>query len=152
MFPSPLCKGKVYTPNVAIRSPRSGLCSPLWVTCHHSLCTPATQATWSLLLTCRFLLCTFAHPGPSAWNDLACCPAHSSITSSGKFSLSPCTHSGPEASGLGSWPSLGIPVTLCPPCVELLCVRVFPRPASSALPSRGVNCRELKGATPFCFV
>lgn len=150
--PSRLCRSKGCTPNVA--SPLdlafAALSGPSIATPCLMPCTPATQTTWSMLLPCHFLLRTFAHPGPSFWNGLASCPAHSIITPQGSFPWAPAPTVGPRPQGwAGSlcWWSLGPSALLCgtPLCTPLSV------PSSRTLSSRGVNCKGLEGATPFCF-
>lgn len=126
VFPSRPCKSKGCTPNVAFTF-RSGLCCPLWALYRHSLPHAMYSSNTGCLeyvASMPFLPCTFAHPGPSLWNDLASCPTHSSITPQRSFPWAPAPTLGPKPQGWAgglSWSSLGPSALLCgtPLCTPL---------------------------------
>ena len=152
MFPSRPCKSKGCTPNVAFTL-RSGLCCPLWALYRHSLPHAMYSSNTGCLqyvASAPFRTVYVCTPRPLALERPCLLPRPLQYHSSEKFSLSPCTCSGPKASGLGRRPFLVIPGTVCPP-VWNSTVYTSLCPTSRTLSSREVNCRELEGATPFCF-
>lgn len=133
--PWPSLKGEGYTPDVAIRAPGSGPCpfsgSPLSTPCNTHRALQQHRLLGVGCLCAISYLCTFAHPGPlRAMTWPLAWPAPVSPPQ-GSFPGAPAL--GQDlSSGVGSWPSLGIPGALCPPHMEL--IYFLTQPAEHCMP------------------